>query len=86
MCIYTEERESNSAKTFPRYRMKYSFPSIELISGLFLAELEESEKAAEEAGGDSPGQDGDVLILTTKNFDEVINSRDTVLVEFYAPW
>ena len=27
-----------------------------------------------------------VLVLTTKNFDEVVNKNDIILVEFYAPW
>ncbi|ESP01166.1 hypothetical protein LOTGIDRAFT_139785 [Lottia gigantea] len=36
--------------------------------------------------GDSPTEEDDVLLLNQENFDEVINSRDTVLVEFYAPW
>lgn len=30
--------------------------------------------------------DGDVVVLTEKNFDEVINGNQFVLVEFYAPW
>eukprot|EP00112_Aurelia_sp_Birch-Aquarium-sp1_P026866 Seg981.1 transcript_id=Seg981.1/GoldUCD/mRNA.D3Y31 product="Protein disulfide-isomerase 2" protein_id=Seg981.1/GoldUCD/D3Y31 len=28
----------------------------------------------------------DVLVLTQKNFDEVVNDQAMVLVEFYAPW
>ncbi|XP_002731648.1 protein disulfide-isomerase-like [Saccoglossus kowalevskii] len=31
-------------------------------------------------------EEGDVLILTTDNFQEVIDGNDYVLVEFYAPW
>jgi len=27
-----------------------------------------------------------VMVLTTENFDEVVNNADIVLVEFYAPW
>lgn len=27
-----------------------------------------------------------VMVLTTENFDEVVNNADIILVEFYAPW
>ena len=27
-----------------------------------------------------------VLVMTTKNFDQVLNEFDFVLAEFYAPW
>ena len=27
-----------------------------------------------------------VLILTNDNFDEIVESTDSILVEFYAPW
>lgn len=30
--------------------------------------------------------DENVLVLTTKNFDEVVNKNKIVMVEFYAPW
>jgi len=30
--------------------------------------------------------DDGVTVLTTKNFDEVVNGNEHVLVEFYAPW
>jgi protein disulfide-isomerase A1 len=29
---------------------------------------------------------GEVVVLTSENFDEVVNNNDFVLVEFYAPW
>jgi len=35
---------------------------------------------------DESVDDKDVLVLTEKNFDEIVNSKDLILVEFYAPW
>ncbi|PRP81194.1 protein disulfide-isomerase A3-like [Planoprotostelium fungivorum] len=34
----------------------------------------------------APEKEGDVLVLTSSNFDETVNNNDVVLVEFYAPW
>lgn len=31
-------------------------------------------------------EEEDVLVVTTENWDEVVNDESTVLVEFYAPW
>jgi len=33
-----------------------------------------------------PTEEAGVIVLTDKNFDEVINSHNYTLVEFYAPW
>lgn len=46
------------------------------------------EAASEETTATSSDvqEENGVLILTTKNFDDVVNTKDTILVEFYAPW
>ena len=31
-------------------------------------------------------EEDDVLVLTRDNFEYVVQSRDLILVEFYAPW
>ncbi|XP_002732815.1 protein disulfide-isomerase A4-like [Saccoglossus kowalevskii] len=31
-------------------------------------------------------EENDVLVLTQKNFDDVVPDKDIILVEFYAPW
>jgi len=35
---------------------------------------------------DGPEMEGDVMILTDKNFDQTVSNADLILVEFYAPW
>ncbi|XP_077977959.1 protein disulfide-isomerase A4-like [Glandiceps talaboti] len=39
-------------------------------------------------GGDevTVEEEDDVLVLTETNFDDVVDSKDIILVEFYAPW
>ena len=38
-------------------------------------------------GGGKAGDQKDVIELTDSNFEEeVLNSKDLVLVEFFAPW
>lgn len=54
-------------------------------------ETEESgakdEDSSEEASdSDEVKEEDDVLVLTTKTFDSVVNDKDIILVEFYAPW
>jgi len=35
----------------------------------------------------SADDDSSVLVLTSQNFDETVNTHDTgMMVEFYAPW
>ena len=31
-------------------------------------------------------EEENVLVLTDANFDEVLNSNEYILIEFYAPW
>lgn len=31
-------------------------------------------------------EENDVLVLTEENFDDVVESKGIILVEFYAPW
>lgn len=48
---------------------------------------EEADKAEkDEANDDEVKEEDDVLVLTTKTFDSVVNDKDIMLVEFYAPW
>ena len=44
----------------------------------------EAEK--DDASDDEVKEEDDVLVLTTKTFDSVVNDKDIMLVEFYAPW
>eukprot|EP01006_Ploeotia_vitrea_P047018 TRINITY_DN67080_c6_g11_i2.p1 TRINITY_DN67080_c6_g11~~TRINITY_DN67080_c6_g11_i2.p1 ORF type:complete len:951 (-),score=276.40 TRINITY_DN67080_c6_g11_i2:310-3135(-) len=41
---------------------------------------------AEDDDDDDTEEEGPVKKLTKKNWDEVVNDQNTVLVEFYAPW
>ena len=47
-------------------------------------EVDEAEK--DETSDDEVKEEDDVLVLTTKTFDSVVNDKDIMLVEFYAPW
>lgn len=57
---------------------------------------EEKDEEADDMDSDDEEEDEDdetevkeengVLVLTDNNFDTFIEGKDTVLVEFYAPW
>lgn len=67
------------------------------FSCLFPDVAEEKEEAEEEDSDDEEEEDDEdddtevkeengVLILTNGNYDTFMEGKDTVLVEFYAPW
>lgn len=48
---------------------------------------EDSEEEDEEDEDDTEvKEENGVLVLTDNNFDTFMEGKDTVLVEFYAPW
>lgn len=47
---------------------------------------DEEEDDEDEDGGTEVKEENGVLVLTDNNFDTFIEDKDTVLVEFYAPW
>lgn len=50
-------------------------------------EEEEDIPVVEGFGGEVKiAEEDDVLVLTNDNFDHVVNPKDAILVEFYAPW
>lgn len=68
-----------------------------LFACLFgVLDVEESKEETDEEDSDDEEDDEDddtevkeengVLVLTDNNFDTFIEGKDTVLVEFYAPW
>lgn len=56
------------------------------------AEVTDEDSDDEEEEDDNDEDDAEVkdengvLVLTNSNFDTFIEGKDTVLVEFYAPW
>lgn len=79
-----------------------SFPVLlqHVISCLLPDDKEEKEEAGEESDNEDDDDDDDeededdtevkeengVVVLTDGNFETFMEGKDTVLVEFYAPW
>lgn len=66
-----------------------------MISRLPPADEETQEETEEESDDDEEDEDEDdtevkeengVVVLTDGNFETFMEGKDTVLVEFYAPW
>ena len=49
-------------------------------------EEEEEYKVEEEFTDKGLKMENGVIVLTNQNFDEIVQSREIILVEFYAPW
>lgn len=52
-----------------------------------LGEEDDEDEDEDDDGDDTEvKEENGVLVLTDGNFDTFIEGKDTVLVEFYAPW
>lgn len=90
------ERNGNDIKpvVFLNYKVRDLLSSTSFPS-LLPADKEEREETGEESDDDDEEEDEDdtevkeengVVILTDGNFETFMEGKDTVLVEFYAPW
>ena len=51
-----------------------------------MKEEEEEYKVEEEYTNKGLKMENGVIVLNNNNFDEVVKSKEIILVEFYAPW
>lgn len=58
--------------------------SLPLLIGLLLTDIVHGEE--EIPTDESEVEESDVIALTDENFDSFVADKDTVLLEFYAPW
>ena len=49
-------------------------------------EVDDSDDEEEDDDGTEVKDENGVLVLNDDNFDMFMEGKDTVLVEFYAPW
>lgn len=54
--------------------------------GLATEDVAEETTSEDSSLVDDVKEEDDVLVLTSKTFDSVVNDKDIILVEFYAPW
>ena len=54
--------------------------------GLATEDVAEETTSEDSSSVDDVKEEDDVLVLTSKTFDSVVNDKDIILVEFYAPW
>lgn len=75
-------------KRFPRNKLCFCFLSDDKKNEEAGEDSDDDDDDDEEEDGDDTEvkEENGVLILTDANFDTFMEGKDTVLVEFYAPW
>jgi len=51
-----------------------------------LGDVDDDDDDDDEADDTEVKEENGVLVLTDENFETFMEGKDTVLVEFYAPW